>query len=79
MEVTSWTFLFRDFSFCICYRPELQTNTTTADDEGAMLRSKAGEGTGASVATTASGLAETMRCEHTIMAGNNDDGQGHHD
>jgi hypothetical protein len=41
-----------------------------------MPRSKAGEGTGASVATPAGGLAETMRCEHTIVAGNNDDGQG---
>jgi hypothetical protein len=48
----------------------------TPNDEGVMLRSKACEGTGASVATTAGGLAETMRCEHTIMAGNNDDGQG---
>jgi hypothetical protein len=41
-----------------------------------MPRSKAGEGTGASMATTASDLAETMRWEHTIMTGNNDDGQG---
>jgi hypothetical protein len=41
-----------------------------------MPRSKAGEGTGASVATTAGGLAETTRCEHTIMAGDNDDDRG---
>jgi hypothetical protein len=41
-----------------------------------MPRSKAGEGTGASVTMAADGLAETMRCEHTIMAGDNDDDRG---
>jgi hypothetical protein len=68
--------LFRDFSLCICCRLELQTNTATPNDEGVMSRSKVGEGTTASVATTAGGLTETMRCEHTIMVGNNDDRQG---
>jgi hypothetical protein len=47
--------------FVLHMLPSRAPNRHTRDNEGVVTRSKAGEGTGASVATTVGGLAETMR------------------